>query len=340
MTTIQKTQIYQQHVWFGGDVGHEPLAQHRRFRSNDLDCAREMVARKYCAHQLDIIGVDGVLDSVHNHFAMPDISFNYMRYGRTVSINPGELKDFYLIQIPLNGHAEIRNGHQQVQSGAGVGTILNPDLATQMVWHADCEMLLVQISKQRVKSVAETYLDRQLSAPIRFDSKLRMHATQLIALRAQLREMFQSVDYGWAPDNLTNFLTELLIVQPSNVQCFLDAHPGTIVHRQIAKSIEYIKANFREEIDLADIADAAAASPRALQYGFKRAYGLTPMQMLRLERLRWARHLLLAADRKKKITEIAMDLGFQHLGRFSQDYREAFGETPLQTIKRINGLDH
>ena len=77
---------------------------------------------------------------------------------------------------------------------------------------------------------------------------------------------------------------------------------------------------------------SAGASVRALQYGFKQAYGITPMQMVRLERLRWAHYLLQGARPNQTVTQIASDLGFSHLGRFSQDYRDAFGETPQQTL--------
>ena len=337
MGTIQKTQSFE-NAWSGTPLGHEPLAQHRRFRSKDLDCAREMVARKYCAHRLDVVEPNYTFDSVHNHFAAGDLSFNYMRYGGKVEIDPGELQQFYLVQIPLRGSADIQNGHQRVESSPEFATILNPDLSTRMVWHADCEMLLVQIDKERLRNEAELHLGRKLSAPIRFDSTIRMRARQLSAFRHHLGQMFDEVDRGFAPTCEIEFLLQLLEAVPSNVQCFFDVAPQQIATRQIKRGVEFIRTNFDQDIELNEIARAAGASPRALQYGFKSTYGLTPMQLLRLERLRWARHLLLTSDRRQSVTEIAMDLGFQHLGRFSQEYREAFGETPQQTVKRVNGL--
>ena len=48
----------------------------------------------------------------------------------------------------------------------------------------------------------------------------------------------------------------------------------------------------------------------------------------------WERDLVLARDRPARVTDIAMDHGFVHLGRFAEQYRRFFGETPSQTLRR------
>lgn len=310
----------------------EPLAKYRLFQSAELECAREMVAQKYCAHRLDFVAPRSRLDAVHNHVAAPGFSFNYMRYGGAVHINPGELEKFYLIQIPLAGGAHITNGKVEIESTIEFASILNPDLKTNMVWHADCEMLLVQIEAEHLRKEAEAMLGRSLDAPIRFDPKLRMRAKQLAPWRQQLRTIFADLDAGLAPHGLSELLMQFLEAAPSNIQCFFDAAPVNLAPAQIKRAMAYIKSEFSADISLHHIARAAGASVRALQYGFKQAYGITPMQMVRLERLRWAHYLLQGARPNQTVTQIASDLGFSHLGRFSQDYRDAFGETPQQTL--------
>jgi len=50
-------------------------------------------------------------------------------------------------------------------------------------------------------------------------------------------------------------------------------------------------------------------------------------------RLSHAREALLAADRKlTTVTKVAAAFGFGELGRFSVEYRKAFGESPSQTL--------
>ena len=43
---------------------------------------------------------------------------------------------------------------------------------------------------------------------------------------------------------------------------------------------------------------------------------------------------LLLASSGETVTTIAIDCGFVHLGEFSRDYRNRFGETPLETLRR------
>ena len=39
-----------------------------------------------------------------------------------------------------------------------------------------------------------------------------------------------------------------------------------------------------------------------------------------------------------KVTEIATCFGFAELGRFSVEYRKAFGESPSQTLNRVSRI--
>ena len=87
-----------------------PLSGHVLFQSDDLDCARERVAQKFCRTRLDIVGSRRAFRASHHHAAGDMLSLNYISYGADVEIDPGELGDFYLIQMPVTGAATIRNG--------------------------------------------------------------------------------------------------------------------------------------------------------------------------------------------------------------------------------------
>jgi transcriptional regulator GlxA family with amidase domain len=55
-------------------------------------------------------------------------------------------------------------------------------------------------------------------------------------------------------------------------------------------------------------------------------------------RLSQARRALTDADSSQStVTEIATGFGFLELGRFSVEYRRAFGESPSQTLQRASG---
>jgi transcriptional regulator GlxA family with amidase domain len=80
---------------------------------------------------------------------------------------------------------------------------------------------------------------------------------------------------------------------------------------------------------------ALAVSERTLRKAFHKIHGVPPCRQLRMLRLSQARGALLSADCKfATVTEIATSFGFVELGRFSVEYRKAFGENPSQTLQR------
>ncbi|OMI10938.1 hypothetical protein BSN85_14115 [Bradyrhizobium brasilense] len=74
-------------------------------------------------------------------------------------------------------------------------------------------------------------------------------------------------------------------------------------------------------------------SERTLRNAFNEIHGVPPCRRLRMLRLLHARKVLLVADRElTTVTHVATAWGFSELGRFSVEYRKAFGESPSQTL--------
>lgn len=61
------------------------------------------------------------------------------------------------------------------------------------------------------------------------------------------------------------------------------------------------------------------------------------MAFVKEVRLRHARQMLLSPDADTTIAKVAFLCGFGNLGNFAKDYRDAFGELPSQTLKRVSG---
>lgn len=56
------------------------------------------------------------------------------------------------------------------------------------------------------------------------------------------------------------------------------------------------------------------------------------LQLVRLHQLR--EHLLTTTPAETSITELAVELGFTHMGRLSAAYIKHFGEHPSKTLQR------
>jgi len=107
-------------------------------------------------------------------------------------------------------------------------------------------------------------------------------------------------------------------------------------YRQIVGRIEGLLHSDRgEQLHVDDLCRAASVSERTLRNAFRKVHGVSPYRYLRGFRMTQARQALMAAGaRRATVTEVAMQFGFLELGRFSVDYRSAFGECPSATLRR------
>jgi AraC-like DNA-binding protein len=82
---------------------------------------------------------------------------------------------------------------------------------------------------------------------------------------------------------------------------------------------------------VSELCFSAHVSERRLRAAFNDACDMSPNQFFRTRYLSRARERLLA-PRGHTVTEIALDLGFSHLGRFAHQYEHVFDELPSETL--------
>ena len=107
------------------------------------------------------------------------------------------------------------------------------------------------------------------------------------------------------------------------------AVPG-IVRRAEA----YVRAHVEEPIALHEVAEAAGCCVRSLQLGFRRFRETTPLASIRHARLEAVREALRSGDAGGTVTDLALRFGFTNPGRFAHLYKAAFGESPLDALRR------
>ena len=96
---------------------------------------------------------------------------------------------------------------------------------------------------------------------------------------------------------------------------------------------EFIEGHLGEDISIEQLMAVAKVSERSLYSLFERQVGLSPRDYVRRRKLERV-HARLQLTTARSVTEVALDHGFMHLGRFSEAYRKRFGELPSQTWKR------
>lgn len=305
-----------------------------------LDEARQIVGKKFCSHRLEVMKSTSRFHVKHCVAPGRLLSLNHLSYSAKVLIEPGELEHFYLIQIPLSGHAEISNGGWEFETGTNNAAILNPDRHTKMVWHAGCEQLMVYLPKKPLWGLAQEVLGRNLTHELVFHPRIDFTNPRLANWRRNVLALARAADEGELFGNSRSMnqtlfeekiVIDLIEHQPSNVQCFASRSPRGIAPKPARNAREFIIENASKPISLKDIAKAGGVPIRTLQHQLKRFYGSAPLEILRGERLNCIHHEIKSGHCVDDIGTVASRWGFTHFGRFSQHYKRSFGELPSKT---------
>ncbi len=98
---------------------------------------------------------------------------------------------------------------------------------------------------------------------------------------------------------------------------------------------DYMEDHLAEQLRMEDICREIGVGLRRMQRAFADYFQMSPYIYLTKTRLDRAHRALFTGDAEShSVTAVAMDHGFSHLGRFSRDYREMFGELPSETLAR------
>jgi AraC-like DNA-binding protein len=171
--------------------------------------------------------------------------------------------------------------------------------------------------------------------------KLDSHqASSLAHCMESLQQLRSAGDSEWragaAPRELRTMLRAVSESVFQHVDPQLHARPARLLrHLAVVRACDYIEANLRAPLSLADLCASAGVSTRALEYGFRDFYALGPMAYVRSLRLCRVREDLLDSTRNgNSVSNTARRWCFTHMGQFSHDYRELFGEMPSTTLVR------
>jgi len=130
--------------------------------------------------------------------------------------------------------------------------------------------------------------------------------------------------------NLLRVLEDCLPTFDSHLGADINCTRVELVHRVVQ---HVAQANNRT--CALGMAQAVGVSQKTLEMAFREVMDTTPGKYLMLTRLNGARHALAHADKESTtVTDVAMDLGFTHPGRFSKAYKDLFGELPSDTLAR------
>ena len=101
----------------------------------------------------------------------------------------------------------------------------------------------------------------------------------------------------------------------------------------VSECERYIEANLANRIELKDLVKITQYSERSLQLIFKKRFNLSPIQYIERERLLKSKEML-SKNPSLKVSEAALNVGLNHLGRFSINFKKFFGYSPSQSHQK------
>jgi transcriptional regulator GlxA family with amidase domain len=100
--------------------------------------------------------------------------------------------------------------------------------------------------------------------------------------------------------------------------------------RKLQEVDAFMREHMIQSVTLIELTTASSVSVRSLNNLCGLEYCQSPMERLRNLRLEAARERLLS-NNQVSVTQVSLDYGFSHMGRFASYYRQRFGELPRIT---------
>jgi AraC-like DNA-binding protein len=285
----------------------------------------------------------GALDIVSRVAYLPGIFIGCIRYGAAVSAGgrPDRQKDDFWVHFPLRGNSEMVSRAGSLPCNPTRAVVISA-YGHFLRSEAGSERVTLSVSKATAMTQLEALLGDVPSRRLEFLPEFDLTAVHARRLRRQMHLVIADLDEagpeGVSPVMLTMYeqllVTGLLLGQPNNYTAALQRLENKVAPGDVKRAIDFIEAHLHLPMTLADIARASGVPGRTLLEHFKDHRSVSPMRYLREARLARARQALRSADVGASVTDIAMECGFSHLGRFALEYRGQFGESPSETLRR------
>ncbi len=322
-----------------------PLFRNCLFRSDERVESHFHVARELADHVLK--WRRGAVDAAMFKGNLNQLQIYLLRYGAEVEVTPRPFEDFVLVHTSLRGGAEMECDGHKLSVAEGRAAVIAPRRSIRLHWLPGTEQLILKVPHALIRNIrgpgdgeglplASGFLVPRLLGP-QWDLLMQC-LLNIMSIPGE-----SSLTSAWVEHFERSVAKFLVEHQPSTALPVSADEPATAGNeghdrplsradgaRRMEAVREYMHSRLSAPIALYDLARAGGVSVRTLNLLCHRYHGTTPMELLRNMRLDAVRSRLLLQP-NANVTEVALDFGFGHLGRFAAYYHERFHELPRQT---------
>ncbi|NIE78471.1 AraC family transcriptional regulator [Pantoea sp. Ap-967] len=270
-----------------------------------------------------------------SHRSFAELDLCRISYGGSVRVTSPALESIYHLQVLLRGNCLWRGHRREQHLVPGELLLINPDDPVDLTYSDDCEKFILKVPTRLLDSVCEQQRWQRPAGGVRF---VRNHyrLEELEGFVNLLAMVCQEAEVSEPLPRVQGHYSQI-------VACKLLTLMNTNVQREslgaatasLERILDYIHHNLKLELSAESLAEQACMSVRSLYALFDRTLGTTPGQYVRQRKLERVHACLSDASCPvRSVTELAMDYGFLHLGRFAERYRQHFGELPSETLRQ------
>lgn len=253
----------------------------------------------------------------------------------------GDLHSVYrpLVCLVLQGAKRMIVGREDQTFSAGQSVIVTTDMPVvgRIVRASPAEPYIavaVQLEMSLIRELSTELEGRRLQQPLQ-EGTLFVEDTGANLLDCVERLMRLLDRPEAAPVLRPGIMTELhywLLVGPHGGALARHADCDSRVGR-LTPAITLLRSEFRSQLPIAKLADAAAMSATAFHKHFKAVTSLSPRQYQKRLRLIEARRLI--QEEGLPASTAAYEVGYESVSHFSRDYRGLFNVPPKRDALRV-----
>lgn len=314
------------------------MMQTWEYLSLDPDDMQRRVGTVLRRHHLRVQNSSTAFRAHVEYLGDEKLSIARLSYGAPVIVEPVPEPGFWVLSLPLQGSVDVFADTGRVDSRPGVASLIPSSGTGSGHWQGKTRQAVLRIREDLLCDACDGIADepdrflRRASPvlPVGSDAGLLLGALQTLTaldFRQYMALPPQGIANQWAA--AASLIANAIIgARLSGAGRKMPEASARQVRLRRARTLLQDLVYAGELLTVATLAQRMGLSVRSLQNLFQKESGSTARQAIHEAKLLRARELLQTG--RDSVTNVALDCGFQHTGRFAAMYARQFGCLPSQ----------
>lgn len=284
----------------------------------------------------------GTAPATVNRALLGSLTASFINAPGGVRVTPATPQACYSLLVPLEGRIKVHTSEGDAEATPSAPYLRAPTLEAHLSTPS-ARFLMLDLPAERIAAAAATgrtaphhacVTGEHAACLIRLTQKLAAAADRFPGL-ATLQRLSSPQRQALTPKTILQIEDQLIEQAAATTTADLVNKASPPHHRfgDVSQLITDLGSSPMLPTTVHDLAAWAGMSVAVLQREFRKT-GHSPHAFLHGLRLDRARAALLAPTPETAVADVAHTCGIHHLGRFSDYYRERFGECPSETLRR------